>query len=51
MIKRFFRGLVGVLWVLTLVFTIIPNLIVWIITGKDYIIQLAEWIFLDDDEK
>jgi hypothetical protein len=49
MAKRFLRALVGTLWLSTLIFTIIPTLILWIITGKTFVMELAEWIFDDDD--
>ena len=41
---RLLRFLVGIIWLCTIIFTIIPSCILWIITGRFFIFDIAEWV-------
>lgn len=44
MTKRFLRALVGLILLSTLIFTIIPNILVWVVTGRNYLGDITEWV-------
>ena len=44
MINRFLRIIVGLLCLSTIAFTIIPSLILWVLCGRFYILEIAEWV-------
>lgn len=44
MMTRLSRLLVGILLVATLIFTIIPSLLIWVVTGRQYLDELAQWV-------
>jgi len=43
MLNRLIRTIIGLVWIVTIPLTIIPSLILWVITGRFYIIEIAEW--------
>lgn len=48
LINRLIRTIIGLLWLGTIIFTIIPSLILWIIVGRFYIIEIAEWVVTNE---
>ena len=44
MINRLVRTIVGLIWLGTIIFTIIPSLILWVILGRFYVMEIAEWV-------
>jgi hypothetical protein len=49
MFTRLLRVLIGIFLIFTLPVTIIPSLLVWIITGELYLYYAFEWCLLGDD--
>ena len=41
---RLARVVVGLLWLATLVFTIIPSLFLWVIFGRNPLMDIAQWV-------
>ena len=44
MINRLLRTIVGLIWLGTIVFTLTPSLILWVILGRFYVMEIAEWV-------
>lgn len=45
---RLLRLIVILLWFATIIFTIVPSLILWIITNRFYIGELLEWAIIGE---
>ena len=43
-LHRLARVIVGLLWLSTIVFTIIPSVILWIFIGRNLILDVADWV-------
>lgn len=43
-LTRLARVVVGLLWLATLIFTIIPSMILWIFIGRNILMDIAEWV-------
>lgn len=43
-LHRLARVIVGLLWLATLVFTVIPSMILWIFIGRNFLMDVAEWV-------
>ena len=41
---RLARVVVGLLWLATLVLTIIPSLFLWVIFGRNPLMDIAQWV-------
>jgi hypothetical protein len=41
---RLARVIVGLLWLATLVFTIIPSIFLWAILGRNPLMDIAQWV-------
>lgn len=44
MLKRLTRVIVGFILAITLPITILPCLIIWILSGKNYLLMTSEWV-------
>ena len=45
---RFLRVLAGILLIVTLPVTVLPSLILWAITGRQYLMEAADWVVLGE---
>jgi hypothetical protein len=45
---RLIRVIVGLLLLVTIFITIIPNIIVWIITGRSYLMEVIDWVVIGE---
>jgi hypothetical protein len=48
MVTRLTRLMVGILLLATLIFTIIPSLLIWVVTGRQYLEELAQWVVTEE---
>lgn len=46
MLKRLMRLIVGIITIVTLPITLIPFLLIWVVTNRNYIDDIAEWCIL-----
>jgi len=48
MLNRLLRIIVGLFWLCTIIFTIIPSLILWVLCGRFYVMEIAEWVVTNE---
>lgn len=48
MLNRFLRVILGLVILFTLVFTILPSVVLWIFTGRFYILEVGEWCITNE---
>lgn len=48
MLKRLLRVITGLIFIFTIPITILPFLIAWIITGRNFMGGIMSWIFFEE---
>lgn len=47
-LNRLLRLIIGLFLFTTLIFTIVPSLIIWVIIGRFFLLEIAEWTITNE---
>lgn len=50
MLKRFVRVIIGIVLIITSPITLVPSLLLWVITKELYLYDLFEWCVFGDND-